>query len=197
MRNRIAQTFPGQDFPTLNAELTYIADYTHQTQNVRGIEWHLSCPIDIDAFVVNNTTQHDITFCAFKENTIKVRNENTGEIKEKSHCEGIIFPTINNRETWTVLLELKYPDNRNKLGENLKEARRQLLSTLNLFREQGILEPDRVVHLIYSAPKYSSKVPFENWSMTPQQLKEIRRSQKAIMRGVNTMQILSGEALKV
>jgi len=191
MKNKVLAKFPGQDFPSYNTAKIYIMDYTNQTENKRGIEWCDTVPSDIESFVVNNSSSLDITFCAFKENTIKL------EGKETSHCEGILFPTVNSDKTWITFLELKYPKKRNNLGSNLKDAKDQLLFTLDLFRKQGIIEKKRLVHLIFSAPKYTNQTPFENWSMSPSELKELRKTKYAIMRGVNSLEVVSNEKLIV
>jgi hypothetical protein len=132
----------------------------------------------------------DVTFCPFKENTIKLNK------KELQHCEGILYPTENNEKNWTLLLELKYPKLKN-LGANLKEARDQLFETLSLFRDQGIIEPRRLVYLISSAPKYSIRVPFNNFSMSSGELKKIRKEKNAIVKGTNGVEILSSFKLKL
>jgi len=193
MKNRILNSFPGQDFPSYNTKEIYIMDYSNQTEKVRGIEWSDIAPVDIYAFVINNSALLDISFCAFKENTINLE----GKAKELSHCEGILFPTANSDKTWITFIELKYPQKRENLASNLKEAREQLLFTLDLFRKQGIIEEKRLVYLVFSAPKYTHKTPFESWSMEPSELREIRKTKNAIMRGVNSIQVKSNEKLKV
>jgi len=193
MKNKIEAKFPGQNFPTYGTERIYIMDYSNQTGNVRSIEWSNSAPTDIEAFWINNSKPPlDITFCAFKENTIKL----AGETKERPHCEGVLFPTENSFKTWIVFLELKYPKRKN-LGSELKDARSQLLDTLDLFRGQGLIEEKRLVYLIFSAPKHINQTPFESWSMQPDELKNIRKTKSAIMRGVNSMEVISNESLKV
>ena len=196
MKSDILEKFPGQDFTSYSAEKIYVMDYTKQTNGAKGIEWSDSKPLDIDSFVVNNSPLLDITFCAFKENTIKLR----GEVKERSHSEGVLFPTINSGKTWIAFLELKY-SNRKQLSDSLKKAREQLLAILDLFRKQGIIEKKRLVHLIFSAPKYNKEgkygTPFESWSMEPQELKDIRKKKYAIMRGVNEFEVVSSEKLKI
>ena len=194
MKNKISAKFSGQDFLSYNTAEIYIMDYTAQTKNVRGIEWIDTAPTDIDAFFVNNSSLLDITFCIFKENTIKLEGSAK---KELPHCEGILFPTVNSDKTWITFIELKYPKKKDNLGSNLKEARWQLLCTLDLFREQGIIEEKRLVYLIFSAPKYTHKTPFENWSMEPHELREIRKTKYAIMRGINSIQVISDKNLKV
>ena len=193
MKNKIEAKFPGQNFPAYGTDKIYIMDYSNQTNNVRGIEWSNSTPTDIAAFIINNTPLLDITFCAFKENTIKL----AGETKEISHCEGVLFPTDNTDKTWIIFLELKYPKKEENLGTNMKNAREQLFLTLDLFKEQGIIKEKRLVYLIFSAPKYTNKTPFESWSMQPNELKEIRKTKSAIIRGVNSIDIISNESLKV
>jgi len=193
MQNRILANFSGQDFLSRNTAEIYIMDYTNQTKNVKGLEWSDIVPVDINAFIIHNSSLLDITFCAFKENTIKLEKD----AKELSHCEGILFPVVNSDKTWITFLELKYPQKKDNLGSNLKEARSQLLFTLDLFRKRGIIEEKRLVYLIFSAPKYGNKTPFENWSMEPGKLREIRKTKYAIMRGVNSIQVISNENLKV
>jgi hypothetical protein len=192
MRTKISTKFPGQDFPSCNSEHIYIMDYTNQTKNQKGIEFSKIKPNDIDSFKVKNPIKIEITFCPFKENTIKLKEDK----KELSHCEGILFPTTNNDKSWILFLELKYPKLKN-LGKNLNEAKKQLFKTLAIFREQGIIEPKRLVYLIISAPKYTIRIPFNNFSMTATELKNIRKEMYAIVKGTNEIEILNNTKLKV
>ena len=197
MKNRISTKFPGQDFLSCSTAEIYIMDYTNQTKNVRGIEWSNVAPADIEAFFINNLPLLDITFCVFKENKIKL----AGEKEELPHCEGILFPANNSGKIWITFLELKYPQKRSNLGSELKQARKQLLFTLDLFRKQGVIEEKQLVYLIFSAPKYNQKtkygIPFESWSMEPKELKEIRKTKYAIMRGINSFHVISNDKIKL
>jgi hypothetical protein len=200
MKSRILTTFATTipDFYNSSAGEFYIMDYTNQTLKARGIECSNTAPTDIDAFIVNNLSLPllDITFCVFKENSRII-----GTTDNVPHCEGILFPTNDTDTTWITFLELKYPK-KNNLAPELKEAREQLLLTLDLFREQGIIAEKRLVYLIFSAPKYNSKQgkykpPFESWSISSEELKKIRKTKYAIMRGVNNIQVISVENIKV
>ncbi|MDR1974488.1 MAG: hypothetical protein LBQ31_07420 [Bacteroidales bacterium] len=191
MQSKILSTFQGQDFLSDNTDKIYIMDYTRQTDGDRGIEMSNIPPTDMDAFIIENNPQLEIAFCVFKDGTIKL----SGETREKSHCEGILFPANNSDTTWITFLELKYPKKKN-LGRELKKAREQLLSTLDLFREQKIIEEKRLVYLIFSAPKYTNSTPFENWSISPHKLKEIRKTKYAIMRGINNIKVISSKTLR-
>jgi hypothetical protein len=193
MKSKILTTFAATvpNFDDKNANEIYIMDYSHQTNKKRSVEWSNVEPTDIDAFFINNSALLDITFCVFQEST-KI----TGKKENVSHCEGVLFPTKNSDKTWISFLELKYPDKIKNLSSYLKDARKQLLFTLDLFREQCIIEEKRLVYLIFSAPKYSKRTPFESWNMTIADLKEIRKTKFAIMRGVNNIQVLSEDNLK-
>jgi hypothetical protein len=194
MKSKILATFAATtpNFDNKNANKIYIMDYSHQTNKKRSVEWSNVVPTDIDAFFINNSALLDITFCVFQENT-KI----TGKKEDVSHCEGVLFPTKNSDKTWISFLELKYPDKIKNLSSYLKDAREQLLFTLDLFREQGIIEENRLVYLMFSAPKYSNKTPFESWCLTTEYLKNIKKTKFAIMRGVNNLQVISEENLKV
>jgi len=194
MENKISAKFTDLDFPSYNASEIYIMDYTDQTGGDRGVECRDDkAPDDIDAFIINNHSLLDISFCAFIDKKFKLKESAE---KELSHCEGILFPTVNDNTTWIAFIELKYPKKRENLGSNLKEARQQLLSTLKVFREQEIIEAERLVYLIFSAPKYTFKTPFENWCMEPGDLRVIRKTKYAIMLGVNSINIISNEKIK-
>ena len=194
MKTKISETFPGQSFFSCDAERMYIMDYTNQTKNKKGIEWSDTEPVDIYPFNVENYSKLNITFCPFKENTIKLK----GDSKEQKHCEGVLFPMKNPDNTWRVFLELKYPQKKENLGKLLNEARKQLISTIDLFRKCGVIEEKRLVYLIFSAPKYSKFTPFESWlNLEISELKAIRRKKFAIMRGVNKMDVISDTKIVV
>jgi hypothetical protein len=184
-----AETIP--DFYADNAGKVYVMDYSNQTDKKRGVEWTNSKPDDIEAFVIHNTPLIKISFVVFKDNT-----KLTGTAIDIPHCEGILYPTTTSDKTWITFLELKYPKKKN-LGEELQKAQKQLLQTLDIFRSQGIIDIKRLVYLIFSAPKYSKKTPFESWCMKPDELKEIRKTKFAIMRGINDIEVISAEKLKV
>jgi len=192
MKNKILAKLPNQNFLTCSSEVKYIMDYTNQTKNIKRLEWSAIKPTDIDAFTIKKEVALDITFCPFKENTIKIEGIST----EHTHCEGMLFPTTNNDDTWLLLLELKYPKFKN-LGEHLKEAKDQLFKTLDLFRQQGIIKHNKLVYLISSAPKYTIRIPFNNFSMTSEELKLIRKEKKAIVKCTNEIIILNENKLKV
>lgn len=192
MRSKIEEKFPKQNFFTFNSDKIFVMDYSNQTKRTKGLECSDIFPADILPFIIQNDRKLDISFCLFKENTIKLADEN----KERSHCEGVFFPDKNAEKTWLVFLELKYPKRKN-LGENLRKAREQLIFTLDLFRKQGIIETKKLVYLIFSAPNFTNKTPFENWSMKPDELKKIKKTKYAIMRGINSIEVISNEALKI
>jgi hypothetical protein len=193
MKNRIETTFAETipDFYADNAEKIYIMDYSNQTHKARGVEWANSKPADIETFIINNTPLANINFAVFRDNT-----KLSGTTTDVVHCEGILYPTITSDKSWIVFLELKYPKNKN-LGKELHGARDQLLQTLDLFRSHSIIDAKQLVYLIFSAPNYSYKTPFESWSMKPDELKTIRKTKYAIMRGVNNFEVISAEKLKV
>lgn len=184
-----AETVP--DFYTDNAEKIYIMDYSNQTNKTRGVEWANTKPADIKAFIINNTPLAKINFVVFKDNTKLL-----GTTTDISHCEGILYPTITSNKTWVIFLELKYPKRKN-LGKELKSARNQLLQTLDLFRSYSIIDKKRLAYLIFSAPNYSCRTPFESWNMSPNDLREIRKTKCAIMCGINAVKVISTENLNL
>ena len=93
-------------------------------------------------------------------------------------------------------MELKYPKLKN-LGKNLNDAKDQLFKTLDLFRKRSIIGPKKLVYLIYSAPKFTIKIPFNNFSMTSSELKKIRKEKYAIVKGTNEVKVLNDMKLKV
>jgi hypothetical protein len=190
MKNRILAILPTQDILTCNSDSKYIMDYTNVTKSKRGLEWSAIKPTDIAAFTIKKELIIDISFCPFRENTLLLNN------KEQSHCEGILFPTINNDLSWILLLELKYPK-RKSLADNLNKAKEQLFKTLLYLRERNIIKKQQLVYLISSAPNHIISSPFNNFSMTPVELKNIKTEMKAIVRCTNEITIVNYTKIKV
>lgn len=156
-------------FKSILSATIYIRDYKHHDlaadiQN-RGIviddnpdpEW---------ASVVLENAMHDslaIDADCFPENALP--NEEAGS--HASQCECVVFPADGNDDDWLLFIETKYTDSEEvaQKGEvnYPKKMFSQIKSTVNYFRQKGIIASDKRVHAIMSYPKLLE--PFDSWNI--------------------------------
>ena len=161
MRNKILNAYPEADFVCSSAERIYVADFSERTKAVRKVEVHEqvpNCPLkpdkEMDCFVLDNKNTLSIDFHIFAEQQLV-----DDEGKDIEHCECCFFPAEENKETvWMGFLEIKdcKPKNIVQYKDKTKE---QIISTVRLFREKGILSSGRIYGLI-SFPR-RKKVAFD------------------------------------
>lgn len=99
----------------------------------------------------------------FPENALP--NEEAGS--HASQCECVIFPADGNDEDWLLFIETKYTDSEEVAQKDdvnyPKKMFSQIKSTVNYFRQKGIIASDKRVHAIMSYPKLLE--PFDSWNI--------------------------------
>lgn len=83
-----------------------------------------------------------------------------------------------------------------KRGVELHKAFGQLMSTFNYLTDRQVISRLHKTYLIISLP-LQSNAPFEHFVFSPNQLSEMRKRYKVIVRGVNKVSIISASKLKV
>lgn len=72
----------------------------------------------------------------------------------------------------------------------------ELMSTFNYLTDRQVISRLHKTYLIISLP-LQSNAPFEHFVFSPNQLSEMRKRYKVIVRGVNKVSIISASKLKV
>jgi hypothetical protein len=191
IKTNIKRTFPhhlSNSFVTEKS--SYIADYTTQTNSVRGVEVFTQTPADIACFSLKNDNEIEIRHIKFNNKSFTYRD---GKLKGKPRrqCECVIFPEKSNSDSWILFLELKYSYNEYSNSNNLKTAINQLYKTRTYYYINGIFDKNNVCYLIASLPMQSE--PFKNFSMTPAELQNLKNKHNTILRLTNNAEIESCE----
>lgn len=178
---------------SLHQSDAYIVDYTHQTKNLpvkRGVELHEVKPTDIEGLFLENEQQIRFQFVNFEKNLLLQKEL----LIEQCECMCVSEGGLEDKK-WLMLVELKYCERKNACS-NLLKAYEQLMSTFSFLIDKQLVNQFHKTYLIISLPQQSN-APFENFVFTPNQLSEMKRRDKVILRGVNRVSILSANKLKV
>ena len=87
----------------------YVADMTNRSQKTRGIEITDHRPPSpdgkgmMDCLAFHNPNILSVDFCIFNDHDFK--NSRTG--KDDKHCEGCMYPTFHDPDSWMVFVEIK------------------------------------------------------------------------------------------
>lgn len=162
MRNRIIASFPKSVFLNHCDSNIFIADFTKRTGNVRHVEVHTTqpkCPNNadnlMDCFKIMNPSNHYIEFNVFDDNQFKDAQGN-----DIAHCEGCFYPSINQEDSWIVMLEIKDCSIRN-MARYKKEVVDKIIKTKEIFKSCGIITKHNVFG-IASFPK-RNKTAFNDY----------------------------------
>lgn len=178
MKNSILVYYPHFQVNAYASDF-YVADYTQQNKNERGVEILTSKPTDIDSLELINPSKISIATAVFDTFSFRDRQGMT-----KTQCEGICFPdSAQDTKTWMLFLELKYGLFTNA-RKNMEQAKKQLFATMNYFKESGTIAQKQLCYLVASLPKQNN-TSFENFVMTQEELIRLRREENVIFRGVN------------
>jgi|WetSurMetagenome_2_1015567.scaffolds.fasta_scaffold215485_2 hypothetical protein len=149
MKNRILSVYQNSEFKSSKASFIYVADFSERTKKKRGVEVHDSMPSnpndesqDMGCTELHNKKQISIDFNIFDDNQFKDENGNDIE-----HCECCLFPTTNDDKSWITFIEIK-DCKAKKISEYKEKAKNQIISTVELFRKNGIATEQRVYGII-------------------------------------------------
>ena len=155
-------------FKSILSATIYIRDYKHHDleagiQN-RGVVIDDSDDPDCASVVLVNEMPGVLAIDAdcFPENALP--EEEVG--RYASQCECVIFPFDGSDDDWLLFIETKYTDNREVAQKGdvnyPKKMFAQIKSTVNYFRQKGIIAGNKRVYAIMSYPKLLE--PFDSWN---------------------------------
>ena len=159
MKNRIQTVYPQSVFCSSTAPVLYIADFTERTASVRKVEFHETIPQvpnsteDMDCLVIENSLRLSVICNIFDDNQFK-----DGDGSDLPHCECVLFPESEQNNIGTAFVEIKDCKPKNISVYKLK-AKSQIISTVQMFRDKGIIEQNQRVYGIISFPR-KKKVSF-------------------------------------
>lgn len=150
-----------------------------------------------DCVHLTNDRNVEIQYVAFEENALKV-NTPEGQVKQ---CECILFPTSLNETDWILCIETKYTANLQiALAEKVDYPNtmvKQIISTVNYFREHKIIPETKRVHAIVSFPKLLENFSEAFFTRSEMTAEEILLTYKILIRPTNKGVIKSEKTIKI
>lgn len=168
----------------------FVADYTLQTKNQRGVELSETPFTDIAFFHLANPAAIAYWGVNFEEHAAFFKDPVTH--KTLSQCECMFVSHHANRKAWVCLVEMKYCLE-NNIKSNAYKAYGQLQDTLTYLKANGVLNDEKHrFYLNYSVPDYSNREPFTSFLFTPEDLLEYKRKGISLL-GYNNVLVLNEE----
>ena len=194
MRNKIRAVYPQSDFSSRTAPKLYIADFTERTGSDRKVEFHETIPqvpdstTDMNCLVLENSSQLSVVCNIFDDNQFK---DNDGN--DLSHCECVLFPESEQKDISIAFVEIKDCKSKN-ISVYKDKVKTQIISTVQIFRDKGIIEKQRVYGII-SFPR-RNKVSFDQTIFDDAtEYKKLYREYKVRFFPTNSVSILDEKKL--
>ena len=173
----------------------YVADYTLQTENKRGVELSESPFGDIASCHLANPSHIAYWGINFEEHNAFFKDSVTRETL--SQCECMFESHHAKKKAWACLIEMKYCLEKN-IEDNAPKAYSQLLDTLDYLKKKEVLsDQTHRFYLNFSVPDHSNKEPFTSFFFTPDELLKYKREQGIIILGCNNVLVLNEAFVKV
>lgn len=184
MRSKINQVFNSERFAysSNNSPKIFVVDYTERTASARSVEVHSTKPNDIDALIIKNPTEINISTSIFMPQCFIDENG-----KEPKQCECVMNPANSQPDTWILFIEIKdcKPSNASNYH---KECKEKILENVQLFRDKNIIPVDKIVYAVVSFPR-KEKTNYHNQFIKPPEQKQMRDKYKIMIKGTNEITV--------
>lgn len=184
MKSKIVEVL-GKDKVEHKENLTYpqihVVDLTQRTNGKQSLEIYDSKPENIDTLLIENPNLN-ITATFFKPQCFLNEEE-----KESDNCEGVLYLTDSNDETWILFLEIKDCEAKN-ISYYFEKAKSQLTTIVQIFRVKNIIPQNKKVYANISFPR-RNKTDFYNQLIKAGESKQFMDNHKIFIRATNKLKI--------
>ncbi len=188
---RLRANLPDHNIIEENSAELFIVDYTHFGGNVEL----LNHKPEVEYVYIENQANIPVYFDGFGQNALR-RQDGTS----CRQCECIMFPKSCDETDWVLMVEMKYVssiENAFRVENNYPYCMiDQIIQTVEFFRSNGILNPDRRVNAIVSFPTliedFSASFFTGDWS-----IEDILLKHKIKMRATNSGRIISNKRIVI
>ena len=148
MKNKIQAVYPHSVFCSSTAPKLYIADFTERTNSNRKVEFHEIIPKTpdnttyMDCLILENYSQTTVVCNIFDDYQFKDKKG-----KDLPHCECVLFPESKRKDIGMAFVEIKDCKAKN-ISVYKEKVKIQIISTVQIFRDKGIIEKQRVYGII-------------------------------------------------
>jgi hypothetical protein len=194
MIQKIKEIIVAQNNGIIDTQNIYIIDY----KNINGGEVEvLENEPEHNCIHLSNDKNVEVYYVSFKENALRV-NTPEGQFKQ---CECVLFPTALNADDWILFIETKYANNfQSAFFGNIDHPNtsiKQIISTVEYFRENNILAKDKKVFAMVSFPKLIDAFSEAFFTRSELTIEEISINHKILLRPTNSGIIKSSSRLKI
>ena len=169
----------------------YLADYSKQTNNARGVVIFESIPPpDIDSFELMNEVNLLNGYISFDNSSFTRPN---GIVL--SQCECVVFPDTSTADSWIFFAELKYSNRPYNNNNNITKAIKQLYKTRTYYLNKGVFSKRNHCYLLASLPMQTE--PFVQTVISPMDLQRLKRKHNVILRLQNHAEIQDDKMINV
>ena len=192
MINRLKASFPKYPLATTSSSDFYIVDF--KKINGGGVMLFNTKP-EHPGVYISNPPLVSVVFLGFSDNAfVPIIGQSA------KHCECVLFPEVCNHNDWILFIETKYVDNiENAFRENRGYPGimiDQIIQTVNVFRNQGIIEQDRRVWAIVSFPKLVED--FAAFFFTGKiSIEDMLLNHKIVIKATNSATVVSPKRIKL
>lgn len=192
IRTNITREYPTHIAKCCYSDKTlYLADYTNQTHNVRGVEiFESTPPNDIDSFELKNDVSLQNGYIDF-DNFSFIRPNGSA----LSQCECVVFPKMSTTDSWIFFAELKYSNKPYNNDSNITKAIKQLYKTRTYYLNKGIFSKTNTCYLLASLPMQAE--PFIQTVISPIDLQRLKRKHNVILRLQNHAEVQDDKKINI
>jgi len=185
MKNKITAAFGNEKlehWEHITYSQIHVIDLTRKTNSRKGVEIHDTQPEGVATLLIGNPNIEDISATCFKAQCFcDVRGN------EPTNCEGVFYLSDSTDKTWILFIEIKDCDKGN-IAKYFKDAKKQIISTVQIFRDKQIITEDKLVYANVSFPR-ADKINFFNHFIKNPEQKKFRDDYKIAIKGTNKLVI--------
>jgi len=184
MKNRIIAAFENDNLEhceNITYSQIHVIDLSRSTNSAQNIKIYDTQPEGMATLLIENPNL-DITATFFKPQCFL--NEHG---KEPDNCEGVFYLSDSTKETWILFLEIK-DCNKGNISIYFKDAKKQIISTVKIFRDKKIITESKRVYANVSFPRVG-KMNFFNHFIKQPEKKKFLDDYNIFIRGTNRLVI--------
>lgn len=193
MKNRLKECLPHHTLHQSQADNFYVVDY--KNINSGNVELLEIVPDNIKSVHLKNQQLIPVLFDGFADNALMISKG-----KYSKQCECVLFPEECHTSDWILFIETKYTNN---LQSAFKKEHdypycmvNQIVSTVEYFRNKGILEKEKRATAIVSFPNLIDEFNSTFFSKDVSEL-DILLKYNILIRATNSADIISSKRIRL
>lgn len=192
MKSSILNFCSKVDFHHRTDSTFFLVDFSKKTNKQRGVEM-LNNETELKGLRIENKLTTTVVIGVFDDHCFKSDDEN----KDLGHCEAVFFSESygSDSKNWILFVELKYSKSK-KFSRDFKKGKEQLLNTISIFRQNGLVEKSKLVHAVLSFPERRNYASY-GFNNPPEEIVTLRRREKIHFEKTNIVHFISDTIIRI